>query len=75
MADALSNKEILNLSSTTELATELENIEIKIHIPTPNTETLYAMTFQPELLEKIRRCQEEVMNQDMYSVTEEEICS
>ena len=69
VADALSRKEILNLlTSTTELAKEFEKMEIEIHIPTPITETLYAMTFQPELLEKIRRCQEEVMNQDIWIV-------
>ncbi|KAL8120072.1 hypothetical protein AgCh_017266 [Apium graveolens] len=47
-------------------------VEIKIRVPNESTEAIYAMTFQPELLEKIRRCQEEVMSQD-DDLTEEEI--
>ena len=57
VADALSRKEWLNLlTSTTELIREFEKMEIEIYIPTPATEAINEMTFQPYLLEKIRRC-------------------
>jgi len=73
VADALSRKERLNrLTSCEELAKEFDKLEIEIRIPNESAETIYAMTFQPELLEKIRRCQEEVMSQD-DNLTGEEI--
>ena len=76
VADALSRKERLNLITlTAELVQEFEKMEIDVYIPTPATEAIYTMTFQPELLEKIRRCQEQSMSQDMDNLTGEEICS
>ena len=35
---------------------------------------IYAMTFQPELLEKIRKCQEAIMNQDVNDLSGEDLC-
>ena len=59
VADALSRMERLNLITlTAELVQEFEKMEINIYIPTPATEAIYSMTFQPELLEKIQKCQE-----------------
>ncbi|KAL8104152.1 hypothetical protein AgCh_028404 [Apium graveolens] len=53
VADALSRKERLNLlTSCEELAKEFDKLEIEIRIPNESTEAIYAMTFQPELLEK-----------------------
>ncbi|KAL8133953.1 hypothetical protein AgCh_009138 [Apium graveolens] len=76
MADALSRKERLNmLTSSEELVREFEKLEIEIRIPGESTEVIYAMTFQPELLEKIQRCQEEVMSQEDDNLTGEEITS
>ena len=70
VADALIRKERLNLiTSATELVKEFEKMEIEVHIPTSAIKAIYAMVFQPELLEKIRRCKEEVMNQDMGNLT------
>ncbi|KAL8116429.1 hypothetical protein AgCh_022794 [Apium graveolens] len=43
---------------------EFDKLEIEIRIPHESAGTIYAMTFQPGLLEKIRRCQDEVMSQD-----------
>ena len=33
------------------------------------------MTFQPELLEKIKKCQEDVMDQDINRLVGEELCT
>ncbi|KAL8147843.1 hypothetical protein AgCh_005241 [Apium graveolens] len=53
--------------------TEFEKLEIEVRIPGEPTEVIYAMTFQSELLEKIRRCQEEVISQEDDNLTGEEI--
>ena len=76
VADALSRKERLNvLTSSAELIREFEKLEIEVCIPNTSTSAVYAMTFQPELLEKIRRCQEEVMNDEKNNLTGEEMSS
>ncbi|XP_074337108.1 uncharacterized protein LOC141674272 [Apium graveolens] len=76
VADALSRKKSLNmLTSSEELIREFDKMEIEVRIPEKSTEMNYAMTFQPELLEKIRRCQEEVMNHEIDNLTGEEITS
>ncbi|KAL8121324.1 hypothetical protein AgCh_018164 [Apium graveolens] len=76
VADALSRKERLNMIiSSEELIKEFEKLEIEVGIPSMSTEVLCAMSFQPELLEKIRRCQEEVMSHERDSLTGEEIGS
>ena len=76
VADALSRKERLNmLTMTKELFREFERLEIEVRIPEDKTDIVYAMTFQPELLEKIRRYQEQVMNEGNNELTGEEICS
>ncbi|KAL8088253.1 hypothetical protein AgCh_038144 [Apium graveolens] len=53
-------------------AIEFDKLEIEIHVPNKSTKVIYAMTFQPDLLEKIQRSQEEVMGQD-DNLTGEEI--
>lgn len=76
VADALSRKERLNmLTMTKELSNELERLEIDVRVPNSSQDMVYAIIFQPELLEKIQRCQEEVMNQGMETLTGEEICT
>ena len=58
VADALSRKERLNLITSSEkLIEDFEKLEIEVHIPESTQEMLYTMTFQPALLEKIKRCQ------------------
>ncbi|KAL8135020.1 hypothetical protein AgCh_009885 [Apium graveolens] len=54
---------------------EFEKLEIEVRIPGESTEMIYVMTFQPKLLEKIRRCQEEIMSHESESLTGEEISS
>ena len=74
--DALSRKERLNLlTSSEDLIKEFEQLEIEVRIPESTKEMIYVMIFQPELLEKIKRCQEEVMSQDRCDLTGEEKCS
>ncbi|KAL8120149.1 hypothetical protein AgCh_017330 [Apium graveolens] len=74
--DALSRKERLNmLTSSEELVREFEKLEFEVRAPGESTEMNYVMTFQPKLLEKIRRCQEEVMSQEDDNLMGEEITS
>ena len=76
VADVLSQKERLNLlTETKELIQEFEKLEIEIHLPNESIERIYAMTFQPELLERIRKYQDEAMSGDVNQLTGEEICS
>ncbi|WOH14708.1 hypothetical protein DCAR_0934230 [Daucus carota subsp. sativus] len=76
VADALSRKERLNmLTMAQELSQEFEKMGIEIRTPSAPTEMIHTMTFQPELIEKIKKCQEEVMNEKMNELTGEEICT
>ena len=76
VADALSRKERLNvLTLPKELYKELERLEIEVRVGEPSKAGLYTMTFQPELLEKIRKCQEAVMNQDINNLVGKELCT
>ena len=76
VADALSRKERLNmLTMAQELSQEFEKMGIEIRAPSAPTEMIHTMTFQPELMEKIKKCQEEVMNEKMNELTGEEICT
>lgn len=76
VADALSRKERLNMFTISkELFKEFEKLRLEVQISEPTSDKCYTMTFQPELLEKIRRCKEEIMNQDMNTLTGEEICT
>ncbi|KAL8095247.1 hypothetical protein AgCh_036633 [Apium graveolens] len=63
VADALSRKKRLNmLTSSKELIKDFEKLEIEVQIPELERGIMYAMSFQPEILEKIRCGQEQVMN-------------
>ena len=65
VADALSRKERLNaLTTFEELVKEFKKLEIEIRIPGTSTDINYAIMFQPELLEKIRKCQAEIMTHE-----------
>ncbi|KAL8100391.1 hypothetical protein AgCh_032593 [Apium graveolens] len=62
VADALSRKEKLSMARiANELARDLEKMEIEIRVLGEDRETLYEITFQPALMEKIKRSQEGVM--------------
>ncbi|KAL8126900.1 hypothetical protein AgCh_013991 [Apium graveolens] len=74
VADALSHKERLNiLTSSEELVKEFKKMEIEVQTPEFGGEAIYAMSFQPEILEKIRCCQEQVMNREKDKLMGEEI--
>jgi len=76
VADALSRKERLNvLTVPEELYKEFQKLEIEVRIHEPTEIAVYTMTFQPELLEKIKKCQEEVMDQDVNKLVGEELCT
>lgn len=52
VADALSRKERLNkLTSSEELIKDFEKMEIEVQTPECGGEAIYAMLFQPEILE------------------------
>ncbi|XP_074355987.1 uncharacterized protein LOC141695656 [Apium graveolens] len=73
VADALSRKERLKRFTTLEdLIREFEKLEIEVKVAEPGTEGLYEMVMQPELLEKIRRCQEIVLRENKELVCREE---
>ncbi|KAL8123938.1 hypothetical protein AgCh_011805 [Apium graveolens] len=76
VADALSRKERLRMIMTSEeLIKDFERMEIKVKVTGAGTEKLFEISMQPELLEKIRLCQEKVMNEGRESMTGEEICN
>ena len=76
VADALSRKERLNmLTVPIELHKEFEKLEIEVSVKELASEMMYSMLFQPELLVKIRKCQEDMMSQDVNDLTGEEICT
>ena len=76
VADILSRKKRLDLIKIAkELARELEKLGIEVRVPEGNKEQLYKITFQPELMEGIKKCQEKVMNPGLDSSTGKEICN
>ncbi|KAL8134776.1 hypothetical protein AgCh_009695 [Apium graveolens] len=76
VANALSRKERLNMiKMAEELAQDLERMEIEVRVPGGSQEQLYEVTFQPALMEKIKRCQEGVMEQELDTLIEEELCT
>ena len=73
VADALSRKERLNLITPSEkLIKDFEKLEIEINIDKSTSKMLYAMTFQPTLLDKIKKCHEETISQNKDKLTGEE---
>ena len=75
VAHALCRKEKLNMVQIAdELAQDLEKMKIEVRVPSGNQEQLYEITFQPALMEKIKRCQEGVMEQELDTLTGEELC-
>ena len=75
VADALSRKERLKqMIVSEELIQEFEKLELDMYTPELVKEKAYVMTFQPELLEKVKRYQEETMNCSKDKLTSEEKC-
>ena len=55
-----------------ELIKEFEKMDLEVCTIESTNDRVYMITFQKELLENIKRCQEEIVKQDMESLTEEE---
>ena len=73
VADALSRKERLKmLTSSEELIRDFEKLEIEVKVTGRGTEGLFEILLQPELMEKIRICQEKVMAEGSESLLGEE---
>lgn len=53
----------------------MEKFEIEVPVSSSAMKMINEMTFQPELLENIKKYQEEIMNQDEANLIGEEICS
>ncbi|KAL8091678.1 hypothetical protein AgCh_034078 [Apium graveolens] len=69
VADALSRKERLKMIMTSEeLIRDFEKMEIEVKVTGTGTEKLFEISMQPESLEKIRLCQEKVMNEWQSSI-------
>ncbi|XP_074365298.1 uncharacterized protein LOC141706431 [Apium graveolens] len=76
VADALSRTERLNaIKVSEELVKELEKLEIEIRMQVENKGQLYEITFQLELMDKIKKSQEEIMNHELDSLTGEKLCT
>ncbi|KAL8088747.1 hypothetical protein AgCh_038509 [Apium graveolens] len=76
VADALSRKERLNMVAIPkELSEKIKRFELELSDCGKFEEICHTMTFQSTLLEKIKKCQEEVMKQENNQLTGEEICT
>ncbi|KAL8119914.1 hypothetical protein AgCh_017147 [Apium graveolens] len=70
VADALSRKERLNMIMTSEeLIRYFDKMEIEVKVTEAGTEKLFEIAMQPELSEKIRLCQEKLMNEGRELMT------
>ncbi|KAL8128018.1 hypothetical protein AgCh_014811 [Apium graveolens] len=76
VVEVLSRKEKLNvLSVPEEIYKEFRKLELEIRVCKPDEAKIYSMTFQPQLLEKIKKCQEDIMDQDINHLVGEELCT
>ncbi|KAL8124002.1 hypothetical protein AgCh_011851 [Apium graveolens] len=74
VADALRRKERLKVIITSEeIVKEFKNIEIEVRITGKGSEGLFEIRLLPELVEKIRVCQEKKMSKERESLTGEEV--
>ena len=73
VADVLSRKERLNLlTSSEELVEDFQKLKTEIHTEKGTIEILNTMTFQLTLLDKIKRCHEEMISLNKDKLTKEE---
>ncbi|XP_074362902.1 uncharacterized protein LOC141703217 [Apium graveolens] len=76
VADALSRKEKLSMiSMLKELSDEVEKLQLELCDHGGAEKMCCAISFQPTLLERIKKCQDEVMTQENNQSTGEEICT
>lgn len=73
VADALSREERLKmLISSKELIQELELMELEVKISDEGMKGLFEIQIQPELIEKIKFCQQKVMREKDKTTTGKE---
>ena len=61
VADALSRKEKLKMIiSSEELIEEFERLELGVRISGKGNEGLFEIRVEPELIQKIKRCQQQI---------------
>ena len=73
VADALSRKDKLKmLVSAEELIQEFERLELEVKISAPENETLMEIQVEPEIIQKIGRCQQKIGEEEMNTITGEE---
>ena len=73
VADALSRKEKLKmLISAEELIQEFERLELEVKISGKGNEGLFEIRIEPELIQKIKRCQQQIWEEERNTITGEE---
>ena len=73
VVDALSRKDKLKmLISAEELIREFERLELEVKISGQGSEKLLEIQVEPEILQKIKRCQQKVWEEEMNTITGEE---
>ena len=73
VADALSRKDKLKmLISSEQLIQEFERLELEVKISGPGNEKLMEIQVEPEIIQKILRCQQRIGEEDMNNITGEE---
>ena len=73
VADALSRKEKLKMIiSSVELIEEFERLELGVRISGEGNEGLFEIRVEPELIQKIKRCQQQIWEEEMSTITGEE---
>ena len=55
-----------------ELIKEFEKLELEVSMSKDTSDKFYTITFQYELFDKMRKCQEQMMEQEKKSLTGEE---
>ena len=73
VADALSRKEKLKMIiSSSELIEEFERLELGVRISGKGNEGLFEIRVEPELIQKIKRCQQQIWEEETSTITGEE---
>ena len=73
VADALSRKDKLKMFiSTEEHIQEFEHLELKVKISGKGGEGLFEIRIEPEMIQKIKRCQQKIWKEEISTITGEE---
>ena len=73
VADALSRKEKLRMIiSSEELIEEFERLELGVRMSGKGNEGFFEIQVEPELIQKIKRCQQQIWDEERNTITGEE---